>query len=451
MSEKKIELGSAPVGRLFRQYFVPTLFAMISMCVVTMADGVFVGQGVGSDAVAAVNIVFAPMMMMYGVGLMLGIGCSVTASIQLSHGAVDKARRTVTYAMLAGTAIVTAYVIVMLADPEATGCLLGSSPTLLKPVVDYLVFFTPGLILNVWGMIGLFVIRLDGSPRFAMWCSVIPGLLNIILDYLFIFPFGWGLRGAAAATGISVSIGGIMAMVYLLRHAAHLKLIRIPFTLSSMGVLVRSVLYQMRIGISAFLGESTMAVLMYVGNIVFMRHLGDNGVAAFGVACYYCPFFFMMGNAIAQSAQPIISYNYGLGAMSRVRSTERIAIITALTAGIIVTAGFILFPVQMVGLFIGNESEAARIAIDGMPIFACCIIFFIFNLTAIGYFQSVESVAPSVGFALLRGLVFLVPAFLLLPGIMGVPGIWMALGVSEMLTGATIILYYIFGRWRQNG
>ena len=446
--KETIDLGRTPVGRLFRQYFVPTLMGMLSLCVVTAADGVFVGRGIGSEAVAAVNIVWAPMMVMIGVGLMLGIGCSVVASIYLAQGEVMKARRNVSYALIAGTVIVLVYVLAMLASPADTCYLLGSSETLLGLAIDYLVFFTPGLVLNMWSLIGLFIVRLDGSPRLAMWCNVVPGLLNILLDYLFIFPLGWGMKGAAAATGISVTVGGFMTMIYLARYARSLRLVRVSVDRGTIGPMLKSIGYQMRIGVSAFLGESTMAMLMFVGNLVFMHYLGDAGVAAFGVACYYCPFFFMIGNAIAQSAQPIISYNYGLGDNERVAATERVAICTALSLGTVIMFGFMLFPSQMVGLFIGTESLAARYAIDGLPWFATCVIFFIFNLTAIGYYQSVERVAPSVWFALLRGCLLLVPSFVLLPLVAGVPGIWLAVGVSEILTTISIVVYYVRRRAR---
>lgn len=436
------DFGSTPVGRLFRQYFVPTLLGMLSVCVVTAADGVFVGQGVGSDAVAAVNIVWAPLMLMIGVGLMLGIGCSVVASICLAQGEVLKARRNVTYAFIAGTAIVVLFVAAMLASPAATCYMLGSSDTLLELAVDYLLYFTPAMVLNMWSLIGLFIVRLDGSPRYAMWCNVIAGLLNILLDYLFIFPLGWGIRGAAFATAISVTVGGLMTVIYLARYADTLRLIGMSFSHEGLVTLIKSVGYQMRIGVSAFLGELTTAMLMFVGNLVFMHYLGDAGVAAYGVACYYCPFFFMIGNAIAQSAQPIISYNYGLGNSARVAATERVAIYTALLSGVVVMLGFMLFPTQMVGLFIGTESLAARYAIEGLPWFATCVIFFIFNLTAIGYYQSVERVAPSVWFALLRGCLLLVPSFILLPQVAGVHGIWLAVGVSEFLTTIAIVIYY---------
>lgn len=288
--------------------------------------------------------------------------------------------------------------------------------------------------------------RLDGSPKFAMWCNVLPGLLNVVLDYVFIFPLDMGVRGAGIATCISCCVGGFMAVGYLTFFASSLKLIRIKASAKSLLLTLRNLGYQCKIGISALLGEATMGMLMLMGNLVFMKYLGDSGVGAFSIACYYCPFVFMIGNAIAQSAQPIISYNYGLGSSYRVKATERLAILSAMICGSIVTGAFIAFPEAMVGLFLSGAQESVSIAVAGFPYFSLAFIFFIFNLTAIGYFQSIESVAPSIVFALLRGLVFLVPAFILMPVAFGVRGIWLALFISEFLTSLSIIAYYLYRR-----
>ena len=188
---------------------------------------------------------------------------------------------------------------------------------------------------------------------------------------------------------------------------------------------------------------------MFVGNQVFMHYLGDDGVGAFGIACYYIPFVFMVGNAIAQSAQPIISYNYGLGLTERVAATERIALITAIICGTIVTLTFSLYPDLLVGLFIDTKDNAAQIAINGFPYFATGFIFFIVNITAVGYFQSIENMIPATVFALLRGIIFLVPYFILLPSILAdVSGIWLALPLSEISTTLVILLFHLSRKYK---
>lgn len=444
MNRDSIDLGKTKVSQLFRIYLIPTLIGMLSICVVTATDGIFVGRGIGSEGVAAINIAWVPIALWMGFGLMMGVGCSVISSIQLSRQLEKTARINVSQAFLFASVAVGIFIAVALAAPVKLARFLGASDKLLPLAVDYICWLTPSLIFNMWMTIGLFIIRLDGAPKLAMWCNIIPGVLNAVLDYIMIFPLGMGMKGAAIATATSTCIGGAIVIVYLLFFAKKLRLIRLKCSLTSIRLMCRNLGYQMRVGLSAFLGEATLAMLMFTGNQVFMKYLGDDGVGAFGIACYYCPFIFMVGNAIAQSAQPILSFNHGALQSKRVRDTERLAVITAVIAGILVTSLFVFIPKQMVSLFLDPSGEAAQIAIKGLPYFSSAVVFYIFNLTAIGYFQSVERPVPAVVFALLRGLVFLVPSFILLPKAFGINGIWCALGLSESLTAICIIVFYFY-------
>lgn len=441
-----IDLGTLDVSALFRRYFVPTLFGMLSISAVTVADGIFVGRGVGSDGIAAVNICIPLLMVFQGIGLMAGVGASVVASIHLSRGKGKTARLNVTQAVLFVTLVTLLPSLLIVSFPEVTARLLGSSGRLLPMVIDYLVWFMPSLVFQMWIAVSLFVIRLDGAPRLAMWCSIVSALVNVVLDWLFIFPLGWGVKGAAFATSISIVIGGVIAGSYLLFFARRLRLLWPKWSLKSLRLSLRNIGYQCRIGSSALLGEATLAMLMFVGNQVFMYYLGDDGVGAFGIGCYYIPFVFMVGNAIAQSAQPIVSYNFGMGARGRVTAALRIALSTAVVCGAAVMAAFVFCPTLLVRLFLSADDAAAHIAVRGLPYFATGFIFFIVNLTVIGYYQSVERVRPATLFALLRGFVLLVPNFVLLPLLLGTAGIWLAMPVSEALTTAVIVAVYLTRR-----
>lgn len=269
------------------------------------------------------------------------------------------------------------------------------------------------ILFQMWLSVSLFIIRLDGSPQYAMWCNVTAALLTVILGWVFIFPMELGIKGAALAASVATAVGGIMGICYLLFRAGKLRVVAIKISRKSLALSIRNIEYQCRIGSSALLGEATLATLMFVGNQVFMKYFGDNGVGAFGIACYYTPFVFMVGNAIAQSAQPILSYNYGMNLNRRVLQAEKIALKTALMCGIVVTVIFYFFPHWLVGLFLPLENEAAKIAIAGLPLFSLGFISFIVNLTAIGYYQSLERIGAATTFALLRGLLILVPAFYL--------------------------------------
>lgn len=448
METKSIDLGKDRIGPLFKAYFVPTLLGMLALCAVTATDGIFVGQGVGSDALAAVNICIAPTMLIMGIGLMLGVGASVVASIQMAGGNLNSARINITQSLVVATLVVLLFWAVTLTNTSLTGRILGSSESLLPLVKDYMPFIFVSCLFQAWCAIGLFVVRLDGAPKYAMWCNVLPGLLNVVLDYVMIFPMGMGIKGAAVATCISCSVGGLMVMSYLIFFAKQLKLFRVSVSSDGLKLFVRNIGYQIKIGISALLGEATMGMLMLMGNLTFMAYMGNEGVGAFSIACYYCPFAFMIGNAIAQSAQPIISYNYGLGQEERVRLTERLAIMASLICGSLVTLSFILIPNLLVGLFIDSSTPSGEIAIEGFPWFSAAFVFFVFNLTAIGYFQSVKNVWASIVFALLRGVIFLIPAFLVMPVLFGNHGIWLALFASEFLTSVFIVVYYLVKRKR---
>lgn len=421
---------------------------MVSWSLLTVVDGMFVGWGVGSNGIAAINICYPIFMLLTGFALMVGMGASVVASIHLSRKNVKAARINVTQAIWFSTLAVLVAIVVVELMPERFSYLLGASPTLLPMVRDYMVYLMPSGVAQMWSIVGLFIIRLDGAPKYAMWCNVVPAVANMFLDWLFIFPLGMGVKGAAIASLISTVIGGVMAIVYLLRYADTLMLSKLKMSLTSMRLTLRNIAYQCKIGFSAFLGELTMALLMITGNYVFMEYLGNAGVAAFGVACYYLPFVFMFGNSIAESAQPIISYNYGLGNNERVQQALSISVRTGVVSSLLSIVAFTLFPQALVHLFIGAEDPAALIAIEGFPYFAIGFLFFILNLIAIGYFQSIEKVVPATLFAILRGALFMIPSFLLLPQWLGSEGMWLAVPLSEALTFVVVVTYFVANRKR---
>ena len=449
MKKETIDFGNEKVATLFKKLFFPTLLGMLGMSAMTAIDGIFIGHSVGSDGIAAVNIVVPVQMLITGIGLMVGSGCSVLASVHLSQGQQKVARLHVTQAFLAVTVASALVIAAMLFRPEATALCLGSSTHLLPLATEYMLWYVPSWIFIAWEAVALFVIRLDGAPNVAMASTLTAAVLNIVLDWLFMFPLGWGLMGAAFATSLSTVAGCLVAIVYILFYSKQLRLTRLRFSAENFSLFVRDVSRQCRIGSAALLGEITLGILLLMGNLVFMHYVGDDGVGAFGIACYYTPFIFMVGNAIAQSAQPIISYNFGLGQAARVLAAERTALLTAAICGLTVTAAFVFLPGQMVDLFVGGESQAARIATEGFPLFAAGFTTFIFNLTAVGYYQSVERVVPATVFALMRGVLFLIPCFLLLPRWMGTPGIWLALPLAEWLTALSIVMFFLYGKLRK--
>lgn len=214
MKRDSLDLGKMKVSLLFRKYFIPTLLGMLSMASVTAIDGMYVGHGVGSDGIAAINICIPLLMLFTGFGLMLGIGSSVVASIHLSHDKVKAARINATQALGFVTAVTLLAVIVIMVWPYDTAKILGASEHLPPLVVTYLLWFGPSLVFQMWLSVSLFIIRLDGSPQYAMWCNVIAAVLTVILGWVFIFPLELGIEGAALAATVSTAIGGVIGIYY---------------------------------------------------------------------------------------------------------------------------------------------------------------------------------------------------------------------------------------------
>lgn len=443
MNNQAIDLKNGSVPVLFRKLLIPTLLGSISVSAVTAIDGIFVGHGVGTDGVAAVNIIVPLYQVISGIGLMVGTGCSVVASINVARQNIMAARQNITQTISITSLLTTFLCLFFIIFPSHTATILGASDTLMPQVTDYLIWIAPGFVVEMWSIIGLFVIRLDGSPRYAMWCNIIPALLNVLFDWLFIFVFDLGVKGAAMATSISLVAGGIMAIAYLAGAAESLKLVMPAISQKEIITAIRNMGIQCKIGASSLFGELTMAVLIFVGNLTFMKYIGDTGVGAFGIACYYAPFFFMVGNAIAQSAQPIISYNYGISRKKEIRQALSLLLITSLAIGVTVALLFFAVPHKLVALFVDTDSISGQIAIIGFPYFAVGIVFFILNVAITGYCQSVEQIKKASLIVMLRGFILLIPSFILLPKLFGTEGIWLAMPLAEL---ATTLLFLCFVR-----
>ena len=288
----------------------------------------------------------------------------------------------------------------------------------------------------------MMLIRLDGSPKYAMMCQAVPAVLNIVLDYVMIFPMEMGVKGAAVATSISCVAGGLMVLAYFVLYSSRLRFYRLKASAKSLMLTLRNIWYMMRIGFATFLTEIAMSVMMITGNYMFMARLGEQGVAAYSIACYLFPVVFSIANAVAQSAQPIISYNYGAGQDRRVSQALKVALLTALICGLVVTLGLGLGARYIVEAFLSPGERAFSLAVDGLPLFAVCSLFFAVNITFIGYYQSLEMAVRSTIYTLLRGIVFLIPAFILLPDLIGNTGLWMAIPVAEIMTTVIILIVH---------
>lgn len=451
MSERdSIDFGKMDISRLFVKIFLPTLFSLMFGASVYVADGIFVGNGIGSYALASVNIASPLFLISTGLAIMFGSGVSIVAAIHLSRKNNKAANINVTQSVTVSTAIIAIICVLVWIFPVKTAELFGSAGNLTPIVTEYLKYVLPSFFGSMLLVVGMFVIRLDGAPKFSMWANIIASVANIGLDYLFVFPFEMGIKGAAIATSISQCGGAVLVIFYMIWFPKTLRLYKPKFSKTSIRLTTRNIIYMVKLGIAALIGETAMACLMVVGNIEFMRHLHESGVAAFSVSCYTLPLVFMFGNAIAQSALPIISYNYGAGNEKRVSNTFSMSLRIAATFGVLISLLGMSASSTIAGFFLSKSDPAYAIASSGLPYYSICFVFLILNIVLIGYLQSLERYKPANIFMLLRGYIFVIPAFIVLPMVIGTTGLWLAPAVSEALTFAIIVLYLILSRKKTN-
>ena len=359
-----LDFGTMNVPRLFVKLFVPTLMGLIFSAILNLADGIFVGKGVGSDALASVNVAAPIFLVSTGIALLFATGVSIVAAVHLSQGKKKAASINVTQAFTVSAFILTLFSLVIFFFPSQLCYLFGGTERLEPYVVTYLRGVSPVPLLTAMMFVGMFVIRLDGSPKYAMMCNVLSSLLNILLDWLFVFPLRMGIFGAAFATSLSMTAAMVGTLFYMAFLSRNVHWYRPKFTATSLRLTLRNVGYMVKLGMSTFIGETAIVCMLIVGNFCFVSYLHEDGVAAYSVACYLFPLVFMFGNAIAQSSLPIVSYNYGQ------KNTERIGKAFRLTAGLAVVLGLVISVFcavesdMLMSLFLNTDTPAYHIGCE---------------------------------------------------------------------------------------
>lgn len=441
-----LNFGTMNVPRLFVKLFIPTLMGLIFSAILNLADGIFVGKGVGSDALASVNVAAPIFLVSTGIALLFATGVSIVAAVHLAQGKKKAASINVTQAFTVSAFILLLFSLAIFFFPSQLCYLFGGTGRLEPYVVTYLRGVSPVPVLTALMMVGMFVIRLDGSPKYAMMCNVLSSLLNIALDWYFVFPLHMGIFGAAIATSISEAVAVIGTLFYMAFLSRNVHWYKPKFTSTSIRLTLRNVWYMTKLGMSAFIGETAIVCMLIVGNFVFIKYLHEDGVAAYSVACYLFPLVFMFGNSIAQSSLPIVSYNYGRKNEERIRKAFRLTVGLAVVLGLLITVFCLMESDTLISLFLDEGTVAYQIGCKGFPYFTLGFLFFTLNVVFIGFYQSIELAKRATLWMLLRGIIFVIPSFILLPMMLGDKGLWLAVPLSEMLTFVVILLSLVRDR-----
>ncbi|UUV18812.1 MATE family efflux transporter [Fusobacteria bacterium ZRK30] len=427
-----MDLRKDPILKLFLNYLLPSVAGTLSVGILIFIDTLFIGRGIGSLGLAALTTA-VPMFTLYSsIGLLLGMGGATVGAIELGRGKKDSLKIAFTNALLlaVGLSVVLTIIQQFFLRDIVNG--LGATPEIYSMVRSYLnvisLFTCFYLIPHTMNLF----IRNDNNPNLAMIGMMVCGVTNIVLDYIFIFIFKWGMIGAAAATGIA-------QLTYTLVLATHFISSKNTLRIIKDGIDIKILKRIVKIGFPSFITDAFGGIVIFLLNGILFKLSGSIGVSAYAIILNINWMIYLLYLGISQASQPIISINYGSNLKSRLNEMLKIGAITSFCLGILIYIGVVFYREELVNLFVNENKELTEVATNGFPLFFIAIIFMGFNLFMGTYFQAVEQTKISMFVMFLRGLGVTVLLLYPMARFYGIEGVWLTLPFAEMITTGLII------------
>lgn len=425
--KQQVDLLKDDVRGLFFKYLIPSISATLVTSIYVLADTIIIGKGIGADAVAALNLVLPLFTLFFGTGLLFGVGGSILMSIHKASQNVKAANGYFTTALFANLFMVIFYLTLGFCFFEPIAYALGSTKETIGLVREYGEMLVLGIPFFLFSTFLQAFIRNDKAPKLCMVAVVSGGVLNIILDYIFVYHIHMGMKGAALAT----VIGAITTCSILVMHFfSKSNTLRIHITSISLVYLVDII----KNGLASFLIEMASGIVTFFFNLQLLNYIGVIGVSVYSIISNTAIIVMSLGNGISQAAQPILSMNYGAGQKDRIQIVRRLGIMVAsIVGGAFVLLGF-LIPDAIVHIFVHPTSEMMELAPTAIRIYFVSFIGCTLNMFFINYCQATVKPLQSLTICLLRGLILSVALVYLLPALFGYQGIWFVMPVTEFLT-----------------
>jgi len=432
-------LGEMKIGKLILEFSIPAIIGMLVNTLYNIIDRIFIGhiEGIGNLAMAGVGITMPLMFVILAFGMLIGIGTATRISIKLGQHDKEGAEKHLgnAFTLIIITSIFLTVFGLIFANPLLK--MFGASENIIGYGEQFIQVIFIGCIFNLISFSLNHSIRSDGSPKIAMASMLISAIINIILDPIFIFGLGLGVRGGALGTVVAQIISSIWILYYFTKGSSNLKIRRKNLKLDKSVVL--SIF---AIGISPFSMQIAQSAVQIVCNNSLQTYGGDLAVGAMTIINSLAMVFFMPIFGLNQGLQPIIGYNFGAEKHDRVKQTVKYGIITAT---IIVTIGFIIiqgFSQALVVIF-NNDPSLIEITSHGMKLFLIMMPVVGGQIIVTNYFQSIGKVKISMFLSLLRQVIILVPCLIIIPIFMGLDGVWVAGAVSDFLSVIITITVFL--------
>ena len=425
------------LGRLFR-FCLPSVVMMVFTSIYGVVDGYFVSNFVGKTPFAAVNLIMPFLMILGGVGFMIGTGGSALVAKYLGEQNNDQACRVFSMMLIVTLILGVSTSALGFIFAENVAQLLGADSELLPYCVTYartcLIFNTMFMLQNVFQS---FLVTAE-RPKMGLAVVIAAGCTNMLLDFLFIAVFELDVVGAALATGLSQTVGGLLPLIFFLRRNNGSKLHMVRTRLE-----FRPILQACANGASELMTSISSSIVSMLYNFQLLRLAGQDGVSAYGVLMYVQFIFAAVYIGYAIGTAPITGYNYGAQNHAEPKNIRRKSIKVTLTAGVIMVIIAELLAPVLAGIFVGYDKELFDMTVHAFRLFSFTFLLSGFNIWCSSFFTALNNGAVSAAVSFLRTLVFQLAAVLILPIFLKLDGVWISVAFAEVCAFVISLLFLI--------
>ena len=441
---KNLDIRDGKIGNLLWQFSLPAMIGMLVNALYNIISRIFVGRGVGSIAIAATTVAFPIMMLLMAVAVLIGIGATALISIRLGEQKKEEVEKIAGNAtlLLVLLPLMISGIYFLFSGPILR--LFGASSEVLPYARDYIHIIMLGAVPGAiaFGMNNF--IRAEGNPRVAMMTQIIGAVINIILNYVFIFNLGWGIKGSALATVIGQTVSAIWVFSYFYTGRSKIKI-----RLRNLKPQIAIVLKIVTIGFAPFAMQIASSIQQTILNKTLMAYGGDLALSAAGIIMSVAMLLLMPIVGISQGAQPLIGYNYGAQNYERVRETLKKAIIVATTMAI---GGYIIMQTlatPIVELFSKGDTALTQLTVHALVTFLAALPIVGFQIIGANYFQAVGKPVQSTILSLSRQVLIFIPLLLILPNFWGIEGVWITAPIADAVA-VTMTAAFLFFEIKKN-
>ena len=437
-------LAEESIGKLMLKFSIPCIMSLLVSSLYNIVDQIFIGRGVGYLGNGATNVVFPITVIALAAALLVGDGCASCLSICQGRKDEESAHKCVGNAVVIVIAAGMIMTVLFMLLKEKVLLGFGATENNISYAREYFDYILIGIPFFMFGNAMNSVIRADGSPKFAMFSTLVGCAVNVILDPLAIFVLKWGMKGAAVATVAGQIVTAFLAAGYLF-HMKSMKLNRSGLRLS--GKILGQLL---PLGISSFLTQISIVIIMAAMNNMLViygaqsKYGADIPLTVVGIVMKVFQIVIAVVVGIAAGSQPIVGYNYGAGYTGRVKTIFKTMLGAEICVGLAAMICFECFPLQIIGIFGSEEGLYNEFAVLAFRVYLCTIVLCCIQKAVSIFLQALGKPILSMGLSLLRDFVLSVPLVLILPRFYGVGGTLCSAPVSDVISFIAVIILTIY-------